>query len=229
MNKIKNMKCKNSKGVTLMALVITIVVLIILVAVVINMFLGENGIIRRSKDAVNVTKGEEIKNKIQIALAAQIKSLDNHAKLSDFQEELNNQFGSKNAIATDNKDDTFIVDIDNENIEYIVKLDGELIEVTYDKWDGKSSTEPITISKEIHINKASELKWLADKVNSGSTFDGYTIYLDNNLDFGARGKNDNWETPENELIAWTAIGKSATNMLSANFEGNNHLIKGIYI
>ena len=42
---------KNNKGITLVALVVTIVVLLILAGVSINLVLGNNGIIAKAKDA----------------------------------------------------------------------------------------------------------------------------------------------------------------------------------
>ena len=50
MKNLKN-KIKNVKGITLISLVITIIVLIILAGVTLNMLLGENGIINRTKTA----------------------------------------------------------------------------------------------------------------------------------------------------------------------------------
>ena len=43
----------NQKGITLVALVVTIVVLLILAGITINMLLGENGIIRIAQEAKN--------------------------------------------------------------------------------------------------------------------------------------------------------------------------------
>ena len=42
---------KNKKGITLVALVVTIVVLLILAGVSINLVLGDNGIINKAKEA----------------------------------------------------------------------------------------------------------------------------------------------------------------------------------
>ena len=42
---------KKQKGITLIALVVTIVVLLILAGVTISLLLDENGIIKKSKDA----------------------------------------------------------------------------------------------------------------------------------------------------------------------------------
>ena len=45
------MKTKEMKGITLIALVVTIVVLLILAGVSINLLLGDNGIIIKAKEA----------------------------------------------------------------------------------------------------------------------------------------------------------------------------------
>ena len=46
---------KNNKGVTLIALVVTIIVLLILAAVTISMLRGENGIIKQAQNANDAT------------------------------------------------------------------------------------------------------------------------------------------------------------------------------
>ena len=50
------MKTKEMKGITLVALVITIVVLLILAGVSINTVLGDDGIIKKAKEAAEATK-----------------------------------------------------------------------------------------------------------------------------------------------------------------------------
>ena len=54
---IKYRKGKNEKGITLIALVVTIVILLILSGVTINMLLGEDGIIRTAQEAKNTWEG----------------------------------------------------------------------------------------------------------------------------------------------------------------------------
>ena len=57
-------KLKNSKGITLVALVVTIVVLLILAGVSINLVVGQNGIINKAKDAKkNYTDASEDEKK----------------------------------------------------------------------------------------------------------------------------------------------------------------------
>ena len=61
----KSVFMKKSNGITLIALVVTIVVLLILAAVSINMLIGENGIVtkaRTAKDNYETAKSEEQAN-----------------------------------------------------------------------------------------------------------------------------------------------------------------------
>ena len=57
---------KNKKGITLIALVVTIVVLLILAGVTISLLLDENGIIAKSKDARNTNRAGAIKEEITL-------------------------------------------------------------------------------------------------------------------------------------------------------------------
>ena len=51
---------KTEKGITLVALIITIIVLLILAGVSIGMVTGENGLLTKSRTAVNVHTNSEI-------------------------------------------------------------------------------------------------------------------------------------------------------------------------
>ena len=53
---------KKQKGITLIALVVTIVVLLILAGVTISLLLDENGIIAKSKDARTETRVSQIED-----------------------------------------------------------------------------------------------------------------------------------------------------------------------
>lgn len=67
--KEKNKRIKTESGITLIALVITIIVLIILAGVSINLVLGDNGIITKSKEAKEKHEISEIIEKIQMEIA----------------------------------------------------------------------------------------------------------------------------------------------------------------
>ena len=72
---MRNKIVENVKGVTLIALVVTIIILLILSGVTINM-ITDGGIIGQAKDAVKATKLAEVKEQIKIeVLAAQMEGL----------------------------------------------------------------------------------------------------------------------------------------------------------
>ena len=63
------MEFKRSRGITLIALIVTIIVLIILAGVSINLLLGQDGIITRAKKGTEEYEKEAIREKVEIALA----------------------------------------------------------------------------------------------------------------------------------------------------------------
>ena len=225
---------KENRGITLIALVVSIIVLLILAGVSISMLTGQNGILKRATEAKNTTEVASEKEGIQMAVTTSQMASDNYTtsiKKDSLQSELNSYFGKEKTTLEDNKDGSYTVTMNNSKRKYTIENDGSIIEGVYDKWNGTDSKEPTEkTSNEIHIYTVAELKWIADKVNNeGNTFEGYTIYLENNLDFGARETSGTWENTENEALKWTAIGKQKDITLKATFEGNNHIIKGVYI
>ena len=63
---------KKEKGITLIALVVTIVVLLILAGVSISMITGENGIITQAQDAKLVTERASLREKLQLVAVEEI-------------------------------------------------------------------------------------------------------------------------------------------------------------
>lgn len=59
---------KEQKGITLVALVITIIVLLILAGVSISLVVGNNGVLNQASNAVTNTRTAEVKQAIQLAL-----------------------------------------------------------------------------------------------------------------------------------------------------------------
>ena len=68
---------KSENGITLVALVITIIVLLILAGVTIAMVVGDNGIIKRSNEAKEESKKAEEMEEIQLAVAASKMNTEN--------------------------------------------------------------------------------------------------------------------------------------------------------
>ena len=63
---MKNFRKTNNNGITLIALVITIIVLLILAAVSIATLTGQNGILTRAKDAKVETRGAEVEEIVEL-------------------------------------------------------------------------------------------------------------------------------------------------------------------
>ena len=227
-------KTGKNKGITLVALVITIIILLILAGIAISAIAGQEGLFSKTQIAKKQTEIASEKEGISLAVTSAKISDNGYGSIEkeNLQDAINKQFGKDKAIVEDNGDQTYTVTMKNtEERKYTVEEDGTIVEGKYDKWDGTEVTEPTEKTEnEIHIYKASELKWLADQVNNeGNLFEGYTIYLENNIDLGAREENGNWETEANEALKWIAIGKEQAKMLKAIFDGKNHIIKGVYV
>ena len=74
---------RKQKGITLIALVITIVVLIILAGVGINLTIGENGILTRAKNARQQSDEETVREKIETAIVElQVEEVSQTGRLS---------------------------------------------------------------------------------------------------------------------------------------------------
>lgn len=91
MKKLKE-KFKNNKGITLIALVITIIVLLILAGVSIATLTGDNGILKQAQEAKNKTKIAEVKERAQTDILGI--QTENEGKMSktQFVEILNKYF-----------------------------------------------------------------------------------------------------------------------------------------
>ena len=101
---------KNKKGITLIALVVTIVVLLILAGASINLVLDNNGIIAKSKDARNSAIESDEKEKVEMAyVSAALKKLGDTVTAEELQEELDSSVGTGKTDVTTNGDDTLNV------------------------------------------------------------------------------------------------------------------------
>ena len=60
---------KNKRGITLIALVITIIILLILASVSLNLVLGDNGIIERAQQALEKTEEAEAREKVELTIS----------------------------------------------------------------------------------------------------------------------------------------------------------------
>ena len=154
-------KFKSQKGVTLVALIVTIIVLIILAGISINLLLGENGLITKAQEAKKQQKIAEIKEKISLELSAA--ETDAIIRNESLEEEQLDDIVSKYGTLQDDKD-TILTKDDNYEIS--------LKEI----WYGTLSTSGSYSDKKKQIEMLEkELKDLQNKydeleqINSGNS------------------------------------------------------------
>ena len=143
-------KIKNQKGITLVALVVTIIVLVILAGISINLLLGDNGIITIAKKAKENTELTKIEEETELnELYTQLKNnggtsggtiYDSIAKLTEFKTAIANAIDEAGGIKPEVSSETAIF---ANNIKGIVK------EVTK---DATATAEDIAEGKTAWVN-----------------------------------------------------------------------------
>lgn len=118
-------KLESKKGITLVALVITIVVLLILAGASINLVVGNQGILTKSKKVSEDTKQAAIKEQIDLALTNyQIEKIANdNLNFKDYMED-EEQSGIKNFEVIDENP--------SEDVQLIGRVDGRIIIIKTD-------------------------------------------------------------------------------------------------
>ena len=163
-------KLKSKKGITLVALVVTIVVLLILAGVSINAVLGDNGIIKKANQAASVTKEAEVKEAInrtilEFYLTNDYKTLEDFLKAKVTEGKIDS--------VTKNADGTLTV----KKGEYSVTVENKT-----NSSGGSSSGGNTGEETQIPEIKIGEAKVVANSDGTGSAItDAASVYLGNTL------------------------------------------------
>ena len=160
----------NKKGITLIALVVTVVVLIILAGVSINAVIGDDGIIKKAQNSANLTKEAEVKESINRTIL-EFYLTDDYETLEDF---LNAKVSEgKIDSVTKNADGTLTV----KKGEYSVTVENKTNSSGGSSSGGSTGGE--TQTPEITIGEA---KVVANSDGTGSAItDAASVYLGNTL------------------------------------------------
>ena len=214
MKKISTKKEKKNSGITLIALVITIIILLILAGVSIAMLTGENGILTQATNAREKTTKAEEEEKIKMAVMGS--SVDNTGYVdildeTSFKQELANQFGSQSLDVVANGDGSFIITIEDTQRKYYVNDDKTVI-----------NSDNI-----IEISTVEELASFRDDVNSGNSYEGKAVLLTSDITLSGEwepiGYYDQGTTDEQHPD--TATNKPFKGI----FDGCNHKIDNLQI
>ena len=153
---------KSKKGITLIALVVTIVVLLILAGVSISLVIDNNGIIKRSKDVKRSYATEQIKEEVELAYSSVRTDLLTEKITED---EVAKKLGEELGVSVSETDK-----------DYNFNYKGE--DITISKTTGK-----VTGEKE---DTESEIKWIYNENSDGNieiTGIDFSEYPQENMNF----------------------------------------------
>ena len=154
------MKTKEMKGITLVALVVTIVVLLILAGVSINTVLGDDGIIKKAKEAAETTKRASAEEEMnRLVLEYQLASKDE--TLESFLQEKVTE-GRIDGV-TDNGDGTITITKKVEGKDYTITV--------------KKPVAPTPSVKVGAIRVVSDSTGAGSSLGEASTRKGTTLYI----------------------------------------------------
>ena len=119
---------KQEEGITLLALVVTIIVLLILAGITISTITGDNGII---KNAITAKEETEIANEREIVEKAVVQAMGNNKRgnivRNELQEELDKITGKEETLViTDTEEQGYFVKFVNSGRIYKVSIDGNV-------------------------------------------------------------------------------------------------------
>ena len=220
MKKNKKILKRKEKGITLIALVITIIVLLILAGVSIAMLTGDNGILTQARNAKEETEKASELEGIQLAVIGSETKDNEYLDILDeesFQKELEKHFGSEKLDVVANGDGSFIITINDR--KYYVNDDKTVID----------SDNVIEIGQD-------DFEKFRDNVNNGNSYEGKVVLLTSDINLSDETLSD---TTPNE--SWTPIGIISPDTENTNpetvdnkpfkgiFDGGNHTIKNLNI
>lgn len=213
MRKREEQKSKKNNGITLIALVITIIVLLILAGVTIATLTGENGILTRATDAKTNTEVAEEKEAISLAYSGVMADTNGTGVTAEkLQTELQNN-GYTNAKAVDNGDGTITVTFESGR-EYTIDANGSITGPTISNIiatmtiEGTRVTTPNLPSDEFCF--------------VGGTVDEGIVISDNKAD---EGKGVDSEELVGNQFVWVPVDQNQKLKISVKTEENIESIK----
>ena len=182
-NKENCIKSNNTQGITLIALIVTIVVMIVVAGVTINMTIGENGIFTKAVKAKEMQEAAEVKERLELkqldarlALGGENMTLENYLKY------LVDQGMIDESDIEDTEDSNVkTILVDDKYMYTVVKKDDGTIELEYEGKAGKLlpkiksvNTKSTTSSIEVKVDATrvdgGEYRFYIKDVTSGEDY-----------------------------------------------------------
>ena len=176
---------KNFRGITLIALVVTIIILLILAGITIGTLTGDNGIIQKAKQAKIETEIATEKEQVQMSyLACKMEDYQNNVTKQAMQEELDKQVGENKTKVTSRGENLIIEFVESQRV-YQIEQNGNITETEKPSgiddeigMDGDGTKE-----NPYRIMSIEDLYIFSEMTNTGETFEGKFIELGRDLDF----------------------------------------------
>jgi len=231
----------NSKGITLVALIISIIVLLILATVSINLVMN-NGLLDKAKSAVDKYSEGEIRERIMLAVTnARMKNISLLDRTT-LDNELKSEFGEGNYELL-SVGEGFLISVNN--VEYLVDKDGKVndgnkVEESNIEYAGDlSKGGQYDGTTEETAYRITCIEDLVEWSNNPGNYSIKNIKLENTIDFNstasyknARSKttdiNGNGKIEELITELTTEKGFKPIGNFSGTFDGQNNEIKNIY-
>ncbi len=191
-----------NKGITLIALVVTIIVLLILAGITITMVVGENGIVELAKRAAQKTENTE---------GNEIKDLNN---LSDYTHELLDEGNTSIKQVTDETPGE-LVGIGTETNPYLIESIEDLVAFSNEVAEGNTFEEKV-VRLSVSLDFQSDLSYRNPQTTEFNDVNGDT-------------KTEPLKTELTTGGGFNPIGPDETHPFKGTFNGGKHAIKNLYI
>ena len=236
------------KGITLIALIVTIVILLILAGISIGTLTGDNGLIKQAQTAKTETERSDIEEKINVIV------IDNSKEREMNKDKLISDFENKLPDGKEIVDSDDLIYIIYPEYSFEVDIDsGEVKETEIDRVEDDTPWELAGSGTEEDpylIESIEDLVAFSNSVNNGNTYNSKYVKLTTDLDFNLAFSYDNPKTKvsekTNKIIEEDSNGTDLKTFLTSgtgfnpiggnddigfygNFDGNGKKIKNIYI
>ena len=202
---------KNSKGITLISLIITIIVMMILAGISLAFSVGENGIISKAEETKTVQANAEELEKVSLAIAnaktSSLSSLNGDPKFDELliKQAIEKEFGT-NSCNVEKVADYFLVTIKDTNNKYKVTADGKVEKISTNI-GGENPEQP---------EENEDIMWVFVNYGTEEEPERYLYFIGNvsELDFSkdkevnaylATYDEDTWEIDYNENSEVTTV------------------------
>ena len=238
---------RKNNGITLIALIVTIIILIILAGISIGTLTGDNGIIKQAQTAKTETERSDIEEKINVIVIDNSKEreMDKDKLINDFENKLPD---GKEIVDSDNliyiiyPEYSFEVDIETGDVKQ-TEIERVEDETPWELAGSGTEEDPYL------IESIEDLVAFSNSVNNGNEYRSKYIKLTTDLDFNLPFSYDNPKTKvsekTNRIIEEDSNGTELKTFLTSGtgfnpignettyfygtFDGNGKEIKNIYI